>query len=217
MAPPDLDGDAVIRVLLVDDHQMVAESVRRGLEREGDMAIVGVLHSGNEVMAAVAGLSPDVVVLDFALPDTDGVAVTREVLADAPDTKILLLAGAGDEELVAAAVNAGCVGYLEKSMPFSDLAQGIRRANRGEFVLSAAQLSNVLRSQAGAPEVDLLTRRETEILGLMSEGMVNRVIADRLNVSVDTVRTHVQNILGKLGAHSRLEAVAEARRRGLVA
>jgi DNA-binding NarL/FixJ family response regulator len=207
---------SVIRLVLADDHDMVLESLRRRLDRENDLMVVGTVTSGAAVAPAVVEWRPDVVVLDFRLPDIDGVAVTRQVLAESPGTRILMLTGSGDDAALPAAMDAGCVGYLDKTAPFEHLVSGIRRAAAGELVLSAADLGAVLAAKERPATPDLLTPREAEVLRLMAEGHVNRAIAEQLSVSVDTVRTHVQNLLSKLGAHSRLEAVAEARRRGFL-
>lgn len=215
MSPIEPGSDDVIRVMIVDDHDMVAESLRRALDREPGLEVVAVAGDAEAAVAAARTAAPDVVLMDLVLPDADGVEAARRILADRPSVRIVLLTGVAGRSAVHEAVSAGCVGYLEKHASLPELVAAVRRAHTGELVLAAGDLQLLLASRSTSGS-DALTDREVEVLGLLAEGLANRAIAERLVISIDTVRTHVQRILTKLEAHSRLEAVAEARRRKLL-
>ncbi len=205
-------------MLIVDDHDMVAESLRRVLEREHDIDVVGVAPTSRAALDAAQTHQPDVVLMDIGLPDADGVTTAARMLSMLPRTKILILTGRGSDAAVAEALQAGCVGYLEKTSSVDRVASAIRQAKQGELVLSAADLSRVVASPAPPkPRGNALTDREVEVLRLLAQGMSNRELADQLYLSVHTVRAHVRALLAKLGAHTRLEAVAVARRQGIIA
>ncbi|HEV8299146.1 MAG TPA: response regulator transcription factor [Acidimicrobiales bacterium] len=205
-----------IKVMIVDDHAMVAESFRRVLASEHDMDVVSVVGSSSECHEVVATARPDVIIMDYRLPDGDGVAAAVAARAVLPDVKFLLLTGSGSSEALPSALDAGFAGYLEKTSAFERLAPAIRRAAAGELVLSADDLGRVFTARSAAADGLDLTRREVEILHLLAEGLTNKAIADRLTLSLNTVRKHVQSVLTKLDAHSKLEAVVIARRRGLI-
>jgi two-component system, NarL family, nitrate/nitrite response regulator NarL len=206
-----------IRVLLVDDHHMVAESLRRAIEREPGLDVVGTVGSAAAAFQAVADWRPDVVVMDLLLPDMDGIEATRRLCAEDSTTRVLMLTGSANERSMQDAIEAGCIGYLQKDAVLPELMTAIRRAHRGELVLSPDDLKLILANRPDHQQSDdTLTRRETEVLELLADGMSNKKIADHLTISIDTTRTHVQRILAKLDSHSRLEAVAEARRRKLL-
>jgi len=206
-----------VTVLLVDDHGMVAESLRRVLIAGGDIEVVGVAATAADAAALASDRHPDVVLMDYELPDANGASATRAILALLPDTKVLMLSGTDDTSALMAAVDAGCVGYLEKTGALDKLVAAVHAAAAGEVVLSSEQLRRIA---TGRNRLDsgfaCLTPRERQILGLIGEGLANRAIADRLTLSLNTVRTHVQTVLTKLGAHSKLEAVALATRSGLL-
>jgi DNA-binding NarL/FixJ family response regulator len=209
-----------ITVLVVDDHQMVAESIVRSLREEPDIDVVGVAGTAERGIALGAELRPEVVLMDYGLPDLDGASAAARLRELSPGSHVVLVTGHGGSEVVVAALKAGCAGFLEKRQGLGALATAIRLVAAGEMILPTDQLAALLpairRGEPGqAPAVEL-TPRETEILGLMSEGLVSKTIARKLGVSLNTVRNHVQNILGKLDAHTRLEAVAIATRMGLV-
>jgi DNA-binding NarL/FixJ family response regulator len=211
-----IETRSVVSVLIVDDHSMVAESLRRVLEREDDLDVVGVAPTARDAVEIASEQHPDVVLMDLGLPDADGVTAAARILDALPDTKILILTGRGSDAVVAEALQAGCVGYLEKTSSVDRVASAIRQAKHGELVISAADLSRAVASPAPSKPAEDLTEREIQVLALLAEGMSNRELANELYVSVHTVRAHVRALLAKLGAHSRLEAVAQARRRGLV-
>lgn len=210
-------GNLPIRVLLVDDHAMVAEAFRRLLCEEADIEVVGVAGCARDALSAADRLRPDVVVMDHQLPDGDGASAAGRMLESLPSTRILMLTGSNEVAVLRAALTAGCVGYLEKTGAVEGLATAVRAAAAGQTVITPQQLRRLHAQTAELPAGPAgLTRREGEILTLFSEGLPNQAIADHLGLRLNTVRTHAQAILEKLGAHSRLEAVAVARREGLL-
>jgi DNA-binding NarL/FixJ family response regulator len=202
--------------MLVDDHDMVSQSLRIILELEADIEVVGLAGSVAEAIILAAHCEPDVILMDYYLPDGDGIAATLGIKAERPGVKIILLTGSDDPDALQRAVDAGCLGYLDKAGPLDDLAAAVRVAAAGHAVISAQDLAQLVPGARGSGGITRLTRREREILHLMAEGLSNQEIAARLVLSVHTVRTHVQTILAKLGGHSKLEAVAIARRRRLL-
>jgi DNA-binding NarL/FixJ family response regulator len=204
---------APIRLMLVDDHDMVAQSLRVILEDEPDIDVVAVASSVSQAVASAATARPDVILMDYYLPDGNGASAAARIRSDNPNIKVVLLTGSDDPDALQRAVDAGCAGYLDKSGPLDELAAAVRVAAAGHVVISAEDLSRLVPKTR---EGTVLTEREREILFLIADGLTNHAIAARLVLSVHTVRTHVQTILGKLGAHSKLEAVATAKRRRLL-
>lgn len=216
MIPESAPRTAPIRVLFVDDHALVTESFRRALERERDIAVVATGATAAEGHELAAALRPDVILMDYLLPDGNGAAATAAILRDFPEARVILLSGSGAVvgHALRAALAAGCVGYLEKTTPLATVVSAVRAVAAGAAILSQDDFGQLIAAR-GEGGVGTLTAREREILLLVAEGLPNRAIAERLMVNVTTVRKHVQNILTKLRAHSRLEAVAVARRHGL--
>jgi len=204
-----------IRVVIVDDHAMVAESLKRLLEAEHDMQVVALAVSVAGAIEAARMCQPDVMVMDYGLPDGDGVSATTVIRNELPQMKVLLLTGASSADIVAAALDAGCVGYVEKTNAAASLTSAIRSVHAGEAVLPQAKLGRLL-ARGDARSDGVLTKREREILTRVEGGASNKAIAAELTVSLNTVRTHVQSILRKLGAHSKLEAVSMAREQGVL-
>ena len=206
-----------VGVLVVDDHAVFAESLARTLGDEPDLTVVGAVGSAAEALAAV-GHDVDVVLVDFRLKDGDGVELTRMLLARAPHVSVVMLTASSDEAVLAAALEAGCTGFVTKSEPLETVVAAVRGAAAGEAVITPALLARLLprlspRQRGRNPN---LTSREREVLALVADGLTNPQIAKELFVSPDTVRNHVSSILSKLGAHSKLQAVAIAMQRGLV-
>jgi DNA-binding NarL/FixJ family response regulator len=209
---PFAANDDPIRVLLVDDQRMFAESVGRLLANESDIDVVGVALTAEAAVELAASLTPDVAVVDFRLPDGDGASVTKKVLRISPATKVLILTGASDDELLLAAIEAGCSGILTKDRALAELVNAVRLASAGESYIPAQLLATLLQRVRGKRHglgADL-TARELEMLELVRAGTSTAEIAKQLYLSVNTVRNHIQNILTKLNAHSKLEAVAIA-------
>lgn len=213
-APPP----ATVRVLLVDDHQMFAASLAHALESEPDLRIVGQATSLAEALRLVAASAPDVVLLDHRLPDGDGVGAITDLHGIRPSAKIVVLTATASDRVLVAALEAGAAGLIAKTQPLDDVITGVRAAAQGESVVSAKLLSRLLprlNRQNGGGGAEL-TEREREILDLLAKGLSNADIAQQLTISVHTVRNHVANLSAKLGAHSKLEVLAIAVRRGLV-
>jgi two-component system response regulator DevR len=205
---------APIRLMLVDDHDMIAQSLRMILEHEADIEVVAVSNSVADAVADASAARPDVILMDYYLPDGDGVAATARIKQNHPEIKVILLTGSDDPQALQRAVDAGCLGYLDKAGPLDELAAAIRVAAGGHVVISAENLAQLVPGRAKGSAA--LTKREREILHLVADGLTNQAIAAELFLSVHTVRTHVQTMLTKLGAHSKLEAVAVAKRRRLL-
>ncbi len=209
----------VIRVLLVDDHEMFVESLDRVLRDEADIEVVGQANSCATAVQLAETLQPGVAIVDYLLPDGDGLTAAATLRTVSPGTQVLLLTGLSDDRLATSAIEAGCSGFLTKDKAVRELVSAVRLAHAGGAYLSpevlAALLRRLDRSHRG-PGFDL-TFREQEVLQLLAAGVGNKDIAGRLDLSFHTIRNHVQNVIVKLGAHSKLEAVAIAAREGLVA
>jgi NarL family two-component system response regulator LiaR len=206
-----------IRVLVVDDHTMVRRGLATFLKVFDDLELAGEAASGQAAIQLCAQLQPDVVLMDMVMPDMDGAAATRLIRKQSPLIQVLALTSFKEEILVQSALQAGAIGYLLKDVSADELAQAIRAAQAGRATLSpeAAQALVHAASQPPVPGFDL-TEREREVLTLMIEGLNNTQIAGRLTVSPSTVKSHVSNILSKLGVASRTEAVTLALRNHLV-
>ena len=224
MTTPDAVGSAgtgragVVRLLIVDDHDMFAESLRLALSVEADMTVVGTASTLARARAMIVSDAPDVVLLDHRLPDGLGVDAIAELKALRPGARIVVLTAAAEDSVLVAATEAGCAGFILKTSPLDELVAAVRTAAAGEMMVSSdllGRLLNRLHHRDERPSHDL-TAREREILGLIAEGLTNGAIAKRLFISVNTVRNHVQNILAKLDAHSKLEALSVAIRDGLI-
>jgi NarL family two-component system response regulator LiaR len=206
-----------IRVLVVDDHAMIRRGLATFLKVFNDLELAGEAASGQEAVQLCAKLQPDVVLMDMVMPDMDGATATRLIRKQSPSVQVLALTSFKEEILVQSALQAGAIGYLLKDLSADELAQAIRAAHAGRATLSpeAAQVLVHAASHPAAPGVDL-TEREREVLALMVEGLNNTQIAARLSVSPSTVKSHVSNILSKLGVASRTEAVTLALRNKLM-
>lgn len=209
--------EGAIRVVIIDDHKMLLEGTARLLDQEEDLEVVGTASSFIKGRELVAECAPDVAIIDYHLPDGDGAALTREIVSLSPATKVLILTGEPDESLLVTALEAGCSGFLTKDKAVEELAGAVRLAAIGEAYIPTHLVSVLLprfRGERKGLGSDL-TQREWEILRLMKSGASAPKIAATVFLSVNTVRNHTQNILTKLGAHSKLEAIAIATREGL--
>jgi DNA-binding NarL/FixJ family response regulator len=201
-----------ITVLLVDDHALVRRGFRRLLEDDPAIAVVGEASNGDEAIQLVRELAPQVVVMDAAMPGTGGLAAMRTILASTPDVRILMLSMHSEETLVRQAMDAGARGYVLKNALDLDLAAAVTRVAAGEIVLDPA----AARVASLAGERNRLTPRELEVLQLICDGLSNRDIAAKLDLSVNTVAVHRANIMNALGVHKTAELVMYAVQRGLV-
>jgi DNA-binding NarL/FixJ family response regulator len=201
------------KILIVDDHLMFGESLARLLGLESDFDVVGVAVTADDARRLVESNRPAVVVIDYQLPDMDGVALTR-VLKDAhPDLHVIMLTGLDDDEVLRGAIDAGAAGFLTKDRAADEVVDAVRTVLGGEALISPQMLARLLSQLSGRSaqrQDDPLTAREHEILVLMARGLSNKAIATELFLSVNTVRNHTQSILTKLGAHSKLEAISTA-------
>jgi DNA-binding NarL/FixJ family response regulator len=211
-----------IRVMVVDDHPMWRDAVARDLDEAG-YDVVATAADGAQALRVVGAARPDVVVLDLQLPDASGVDVTRGLRAACPAARVLVLSASGEQQDVLDAVKAGAVGYLLKSAALPEFLDAVRRTADGDPVFTpglAALVLGEFRRLASAPaggggDAPRLTERETEILRMVATGMSYKQIASRLVLSHRTVQNHVQNSLGKLHLHNRVELVRYAIEHGL--
>jgi NarL family two-component system response regulator LiaR len=209
----------VIRVLIADDQPVVRQGLRTFLELHDDIEVVGEAEDGERALEAVAALEPDVVLMDLVMPRLDGVAAIERLRARGSPARVIVLTSFLDEDKVLPAVRAGAAGYLLKDAEPAELVRAIRTVDGGEALLHPAVAARVLRELAAdgerARRHELLTPREREVLALLARGRANKAIARQLGVAEKTVKTHVGNILGKLGLSDRTQAALYAVREGI--
>jgi NarL family two-component system response regulator LiaR len=206
-----------IRVLVVDDHTMVRRGLATFLKVFDDLELAGEAAGGQEAIQLCAKVQPDVVLMDMVMPDMDGATATRLIRKQSPLIQVIALTSFKEENLVQGALQAGAIGYLLKDVSADELAQAIRSAHAGRSTLSPEAAQALVHAVSQPPATGLdLTEREQVVLALMVEGLNNTQIAGRLTVSPSTIKSHVSNILSKLGVSSRTEAVTLALRNGLV-
>jgi NarL family two-component system response regulator LiaR len=206
-----------IRVMLVDDHTMVRRGLATFLKVFDDLELAGEAESGEAAIRLCAEVLPDVILMDMVMPEMDGATATRAIRRKFPQVQVIALTSFKEGDLVKNALEAGAIGYLLKDVSADDLVQAIRSAHAGRATLSpeAAQSLVEKANLPPAPGLDL-TEREREVLTLMIEGLNNTQIAGKLMVSPSTIKSHVSNILAKLGVASRTEAVTMALRNRIV-
>jgi DNA-binding NarL/FixJ family response regulator len=202
----------MIRVLCVDDHPLVRKGLAAILANEPDITVAGEADNGQDAVRLFRELLPDVVLMDLRMPALDGVDTTRAVLAEFPDARVLALTSFDGDQDIYRALAAGVRGYLLKESAYTEVVQAIRTIHAGKRLMPPAVAE---RLSEYFPQV-VLTMRETEVLELVSQGLGNKEIADRLGTANGTVKMHVQNILDKLGAADRTHAVTMAIRRGIL-
>lgn len=205
-----------IRVMVVDDHTMVRRGLATFLNIYDDLQLAGEAENGEAAIQLCAEVLPDVILMDMSLPGTDGAIATHAIRQQFPHIQVIILTSFKEGKLIKTALEAGAIGYLLKDVSADELARAIRAAHAGRATLSpeAAQVLVETANQPPAPGLDL-TEREREVLVLMIEGLNNTQIAGRLTVSPSTIKSHVSNILAKLGVASRTEAVSLALRAGI--
>lgn len=212
-----------IRILLADDHTVVRDGLRALLEKQPDMTVVGEAADGRDSVRLAEEESPDVVVMDIAMPNMNGIEATRRILASKPECAVVILSMHQDESYVLRSLKAGAKGYLLKDSLRSDVIDAIRTVAQGRSFLTR-KVSRILQEdyvremeRHGIEDsYDLLTDREREILQLVAEGRTNKEVAGLLNISLTTVETHRTHILQKLGLHSIPELILYAVRKGII-
>jgi DNA-binding NarL/FixJ family response regulator len=215
-----------IRVLIADDQQLVREGLRVLLDLIPDIRVVGEAADGVAAAEQAQRIRPDVVLMDVRMPRLDGVAATRKVREMCPDAQVIILTTFDDDEYVFEGLRAGAAGYLLKDVPSEQLAEAIRAAARGaafihpsvtrKVVAELTRLTERERIRREQPLVEPLSPREMEVLALLAQGLSNQEIADRLYIAPGTVKNHVSNILSKLNARDRTQAVLQAQEIGLL-
>jgi DNA-binding NarL/FixJ family response regulator len=207
----------MIGLVVADDHRVFAEGLGVMLDAEDDLKVLAVAHDGAQAVAEAARHQPAVLLLDAHMPGSDLAGTLRAVKAASPATAVLMLSADTARETIAVALGAGADGFLAKEATSRQVAAAIRRLAEGEVgIVVAAEVARPVRDPSVELRVRTLSGREREILGLLANGWSNRRIAEECFLSLNTVRTHVQNVLVKLGVHSKLEAVAFALEHGVV-
>ena len=205
-----------IRVLVVDDHVMVAEGITFALRVQRDLDVLGFATTMKDACAKARALRPDVVLMDYRLPDGDGAQATRAIMRDVPAARVVIMTSYTSDPVVLSVLDAGCVGVVAKERCMDEGVTAIRAAARGETYLPSSMISRVLPRSNGADAPQALTSREREILTLLARGYSTQRMANDLFLSVKTIRNHIQNVNMKLRVHSKLEAVTKAIRDGLI-
>ncbi|MEA2286992.1 MAG: hypothetical protein QOJ21_3035, partial [Solirubrobacteraceae bacterium] len=205
----------MIRVLIADDHGVIRDGLGRLISALPDMELVGTAGDGAEAVDRVHELEPDVVLMDLDMPKVDGIEATRRVLADRPGTAVLVLTSFSDRPRILGALEAGACGYLLKDVASDEVAEGIRAAARGESPLDPRAARTILTARAEPDPLSALSAREREVLGLLLDGLPNKLIARRLEISEKTVKSHLTRIFREIGVSDRTQAALWAERQGL--
>jgi len=197
-----------IKILLVDDHTVVRSGLSKFLMVNKDLKLVGEASDGSEAIQMVALHKPDVVLMDLMMPGVDGITATREIHQKYPKVKIIALTSFAEQNMVQGALQAGATSYLQKNVSAKELGIAIRSAYEGKMTLSP-EAAQVLANSVAQPQIhgEQLTERERDVLKCMADGLSNNEIAEKLVISLGTVKFHVSNIFHKLGVESRVEAV----------
>jgi DNA-binding NarL/FixJ family response regulator len=230
MDAPQIQPEAKIRVLIVDDHAVVRQGLRTFLELHGDAAwlpieVIGEAANGVEAVARARELQPDIVLLDLVMPEMDGIAATARIIQSCPQTQVIILTSFSEQDRVIPAIRAGAQSYLLKDIPPDDLVQAVRQVYQGQVQLhpeAARSLMTAIAEDESAPAGQVtkstlseLTERELEVLLLIAEGFSNHKIAEKLVISEKTVKSHVSSILSKLHLEDRTQAAIYALKHNL--
>lgn len=204
-----------ITVMLADDHAVVREGIRGFLELQEGIEVVGEAGDGEEAVLRAGELRPDVILMDLVMPKLDGVGAMRELRRRLPSIRVIVLTSFSDDERLLPAIQAGAAGYLLKDVQPQELARAVRAAHAGEALLDpgvAARVVQAIAQRPGSEPDESLTVREREVLELLGRGLSNKLIARELGVAEKTVKTHVSNVLAKLGVTDRTQAALYAAR-----
>jgi NarL family two-component system response regulator LiaR len=205
-----------IRVLIVDDHSVVRQGLRMFLSLESELEVIAEAGDGQEAISLARKHKPDVVLMDLLMPGMDGIAATQAIRQEMPDVEVIALTSVLEDEAVIGAIRAGAIGYLLKDTKSDELCRAIKSAAAGQVQLSPQAAARLVREVQAPERPEALTERETDVLRLLSMGKTNKEIAAELYIGEATVKTHVSNILRKLGVPSRTQAALYALRIGLV-
>jgi DNA-binding NarL/FixJ family response regulator len=205
----------VIRVLLADDHGVIRDGLGRLISALDDIELVGVAADGAEAVERCRETTPDVVLMDLDMPRLDGIEATRRILAERPGTAVLVLTSFSDRARILGALDAGACGYLLKDVSSEEVAEGIRAAARGESPLDPRAARTILSARAEPDPLEGFSPREREVLALLVEGLPNKLIARRLEISEKTVKAHLTRVFRVLGVTDRTQAALWAERQGL--
>ncbi len=212
-----------MRIMIVDDHILFREGLAGLLRSQSDMDVIGECGTVQDAVKTALAVKPQVILMDFSLPDGTGLDATRAILADLPETQIIFLTVHDNDERLIAAMRAGAKGYLLKNLSVTKLLASLRALERGEAAISRTMMARILEEFAlstsgGSPSPSPLvglTSREIEVMQELADGITNQEIATRLFISENTVKNHIHNILEKLNLHNRREAIDFARKHGL--
>ncbi len=204
-----------IRILIVDDHSVVRQGLRMFLGLDPDLEIIGEAQDGAEGISKARELKPDVVLMDLLMPVMDGITAIGHIRREMPDVEVLALTSVLEDASVVGAVRAGAIGYLLKDTEADELCRAIKAAAGGQVQLSPKAAARLMREVRAPESPEALTERETEVLRWLAGGQSNKEIAHTLGIGEKTVKTHVSNVLGKLGVQSRTQAALYAVRIGL--
>ncbi len=205
-----------IRVLVADDHLVVREGLGAMLHSSNEFEIVGQAIDGEETLRLVRELHPDVVLIDVQMPKMDGIEATRRITQQSPTTQVVILSSFDQDEYIYKAIEAGARGYILKDIDLPALLDVVRAAAKGEAVLPPNIATRLVEHISAQRAQASLTKREQEVLCLLAKGLRNKEIAGQLNITERTVKSHVANIIAKLGVSSRTEAVSQALKEGRV-
>jgi len=211
-----MNNETKIRVMIVDDHAVVRSGLGAFLSVIPDLELVGEAENGDLAVVRCGHLQPDVILMDLMMPGTDGVTATRLIREKHPQTQVIALTSFQEDELVQNAMKAGAIGYLMKNVSAQELTAAIRAAKSGKMTLSPEAAQALVHASRQIKETESLTERELDVLRLMVDGLNNAEIAERLVVSLSTVKYHISNILMKLGVENRVAAVTTAMQKKLV-
>ena len=207
--------DMAIRILIADDHSVVRQGLRMFLALDNELEVVGEAENGARAIEMAQELQPDVVLMDLLMPVMDGLAATAAIRQHLPETEVIALTSVLEDASVVGAVKAGAIGYLLKDTHADELCRAIKAAAAGQVQLSPEAAARLVRAVRAPENPEALTERETDVLRLLAQGKANKEIAAALSIGEKTVKTHVSNILMKLGVQSRTQAALYAAQTGL--
>lgn len=205
-----------IRILIADDHAVVRQGLAMFLALDAELEVIGQAENGAEALKMAHEMKPDVVLMDLLMPVMDGITAIGRIRHELPDTEVVAVTSVLEDASVVGAVRAGAIGYLLKDTQADELCRAIKAAAAGQVQLSPQAAARLMREVRAPESPETLTERETEVLRLLARGKANKEVAQELSIGEKTVKTHVSNILAKLGVQSRTQAALHAVRIGLV-